>query len=73
MDVWLLKLAALVYLIAAASFITYLFSPNTSISKRSPWILFVGFLFHSAALAAHFFLAGYLNVAQFREAVTVYC
>lgn len=73
MDVWLLKLAALVYLIAAASFIAYLFSPNTSLSRRAPWVLFFGFLLHSAALGVHFFLAGFLNVAQFREAVTVYC
>jgi cytochrome c-type biogenesis protein CcsB len=72
MDVWLLKLAAVMYLLATGSFLFYLFLPHASISKLSPLVLTGGFLVHSAALGAHFFLLGYPNVAQFSEAVTLY-
>src|SRR3954469_14805960 len=73
MDVSLLKLAALLYLFASTSFIFYIFFLRDSVSRLSPLILLGGFVAHSAALIIHFLQAGYPNVTQFREAVTLYC
>ncbi len=73
MDVSLLKIAALLYLLASACFIVYVFFLRDSVSKLSPWILFGGFAAHSAAVAVHFLQTGYPNVTQFREALTLYC
>ena len=39
--------------------------PRAAVSKLSPLLLFGGFLVHSAALGAHFFLLGYPNVKNY--------
>lgn len=72
MDVTLLKVAALIYLGASASFIVYLFFLRDTVSRLSPLILACGFAVHSAALGVHFFQTGYPNVTQFREALSLY-
>jgi len=72
MDVTLLKLTAIIYLVATGSFIFYVFFVRDSVSRLSPWILFCGFLVHTAALAVHFFQTGYPGVTQFREALSFY-
>jgi cytochrome c-type biogenesis protein CcsB len=72
MDVTLLKLTAVVYLLATASFIFYVFFLRDFVSRLSPIILFFGFVVQSAALGAHFFQAGYPNLTQFREALSLY-
>lgn len=72
MDVTLLKIAALFYLCATASFILYVFFLRDTVSRISPLILACGFAVHSAALGVHFFQTGYPNVTQFREALSLY-
>lgn len=72
MDVTLLKLTAVLYLLATGSFIVYVFFIQDSDSRVSPWILFSGFVAHTAALGVHFSQTGYPGVAQFREALSFY-
>ena len=68
----MLKVTAVLYFLASASFVVYVVFLRDSISKLSPLILFLGFLFHTAALGAHFLQTGYPGVAQFREALSFY-
>ena len=72
MDVTLLKVTAVLYLLASASFIVYIFLVRDSVSSLSPIILFTGFVVHTAALVIHFLQTGYPGVAQFREALSFY-
>lgn len=72
MDVTLLKVTAVVYLLATASFIFYLVISKELFARLAPLTLLAGFLIHSAALGAHFFQTGYPAVTQFREALSFY-
>lgn len=72
MDITLLKIAAVLYLVATGSFIFYLFFFRDVVSRLSPGILLCGFVVHTSALAIHFFQAGYPGVTQFREALSFY-
>ena len=72
MDVTLLKVTAVLYLLASASFIVYIFLVRDFVSRLSPIILFAGFAVHTAALGIHFLQTGYPGVAQFREALSFY-
>src|SRR5690242_1767696 len=72
MDVTLLRLAAVVYLFAAGSFIAYVVSLRERIARLSPIILFCGFLIHTSSLAIHFFESGFPAIAEFREALSFY-
>ena len=72
MDVTLLKVTAVLYLLASASFIVYIFLVRDFVSSLSPIILFAGFAVHTAALGIHFLQTGYPGVAQFREALSFY-
>ncbi len=72
MDITLLKITAVVYLLATLSFIFYLAFLKESASRLSPLILLGGFVIHTAALGVHFFQAGYPGVTQFREALSFY-
>ncbi len=58
MDITLLKLTAILYLLASASFVLYVFFVRDSVSNLSPIILFSGFVLHTAALGL--LVAGYL-------------
>jgi len=69
MDVNLLRAAALLYLLATASFVFYVVVRNTA-SRAPTMILFAGFMLHTAALGAHFLQEGYPAVTQFHEALT---
>jgi cytochrome c-type biogenesis protein CcsB len=69
MDVTLLKAAAIVYLLATASFVYYVFVRNT-VTRAPTLLLFAGFIFHTAALGVHFLVEGYPAVTQFQEALT---
>jgi cytochrome c-type biogenesis protein CcsB len=72
MDVTLLKVTAILYLLASASFVVYIFLVRESISGLSPIILLTGFVVHTIALGVHFMQTGYPGVAQFREALSFY-
>jgi cytochrome c-type biogenesis protein CcsB len=72
MDVTLLKVTAILYLLASASFVVYIFLVRESISSLSPILLLTGFVVHTAALGVHFLQTGYPGVAQFREALSFY-
>ncbi|MBI2088998.1 MAG: cytochrome c biogenesis protein CcsA [Deltaproteobacteria bacterium] len=72
MDVTLLKVTAVVYLLATASFILYLVLSKELFARLSPIVLLAGFFVHSSALGIHFFQAGYPAVTQFREALSFY-
>src|SRR5918996_3371824 len=72
MDITLLKLTAILYLIASASFVVYVFLVRDSVSSLSPIILTSGLAVHTAALGTHFLQTGYPGVAQFREALSFY-
>jgi cytochrome c-type biogenesis protein CcsB len=72
MDVSLLKISALLYLLASACFIVLIFFARERISSWSPIIFLAGFVVHTAALGVHFLQTGYLGIAQFREALSFY-
>ena len=72
MDVLLLKLTALLYLLATGSFIFYVFFIREPVAKLSLAILAAGFLLHSASIGVHLFQTGYPNITQYREALTYY-
>src|SRR5262245_64140213 len=72
MDVTLPKVTAILYLLASASFVVYIFLLRDFVSSLSPIILLVGFVVHTAALGVHFLQTGYPGVAQFREALSFY-
>jgi cytochrome c-type biogenesis protein CcsB len=72
MDIALLRLTAILYLLASASFVLYIFFVRDSISNLSPILLFSGFVLHTAALGVHFLQTGYPGVADFREALSFY-
>src|SRR5262245_1274154 len=72
MDVTLLKVTAILYLLASASFVVYIFLVRDFVSSLSPIILLIGFVVHTAALGVHFLQTGYPGVAQFREALSFY-
>jgi cytochrome c-type biogenesis protein CcsB len=72
MDVTLLRLAAIVYLCAAGTFIAYVASLQERIARLSPVILFCGFLIHTASLVIHFLQTGFPAIAEFREALSFY-
>ena len=72
MDVTLLKVTAILYLLASASFVVYIFLARQRVSSLSPIILLTGFVVHTAALGVHFLQTGYPGVAQFREALSFY-
>jgi cytochrome c-type biogenesis protein CcsB len=65
----LLKLSALLYFLATASFVFFVLMRNTA-SRLPTLVLLAGFVLHSAALAAHFFREGYPAVTEFYEAIT---
>jgi cytochrome c-type biogenesis protein CcsB len=64
----LLKVAALLYLLATASFVFHVLIRNTA-SRLPTLILLGGFLFHTIALGGHFFQEGYPAVTQFYDAL----
>ena len=72
MDVTLLKVTAILYLLAGASFVAYVFLVREFLSSLSPIILLTGFVVHTVALGVHFLQTGYPGVAQFREALSFY-
>jgi cytochrome c-type biogenesis protein CcsB len=72
MDVTLLKVAAIFYLLASASFVAYIFLVREVVSRVSPIILTSGFTVHTAALGIHFLQTGYPGVARFSEALSFY-
>jgi cytochrome c-type biogenesis protein CcsB len=72
MDLTLLKLTAILYLLASASFVVYVLFTRDSASRLSSIILLGGFVVHTAALGVHFLQTGYPGVAQFREALSFY-
>jgi cytochrome c-type biogenesis protein CcsB len=72
MDSILLRLTAVVYLLATGSFITYVVLLKDAISRLSPFILFCGFAIHTVSLGIHFFQTGFVGIAEFREALSFY-
>lgn len=72
MDVALLKVTAVLYLLATASFIIYLFLPRDFLSRFSPLLLLAGLIIHTSALGVHFFQTGFPAVTQFREALSFF-
>lgn len=72
MDIALLKGAALLYLLATGAFILYVLLLKEFFSRVSPWVLFGGFLLHSAALGVQISSSGFPPVTQLHEALSVY-
>lgn len=68
MDIILLKITAAIYLVAAGSFIFYVFLRNTA-SRLPSMILSCAFLLHTLALAVHFLREGYPAITELREAL----
>jgi cytochrome c-type biogenesis protein CcsB len=62
MDAIILKLTALIYLLAAGSFFHYLFRGETA-ARLPTALLLLGFVIHSIALASRFFQEGFAGVA----------
>jgi cytochrome c-type biogenesis protein CcsB len=69
MDI-LLRVAAVCYFLATASFVFYVLVRNTT-SRAPTLVLFAGFVSHTAALGVHFLQEGYPAVTQFYEALTL--
>lgn len=72
MDILLLKVAAILYLVATASFIIYLVLRKDSQSRLPSLVLLSGFVVHSAALAIQISRSGYPAVTQPGEALSFY-
>jgi cytochrome c-type biogenesis protein CcsB len=68
MSAILLKLTALVYLLASASFLLYVFRRDT-VSRLPLTALFCGFIVHTLAVAAYFLGEGYPALLEMREAL----
>ncbi|HXG53509.1 MAG TPA: cytochrome c biogenesis protein CcsA [candidate division Zixibacteria bacterium] len=69
MEVILLKITAILYLVAAVSYVFYVAFRNAN--SRIPAVaLGAGFTVHSAALAAHFLREGYPAVTQLSDALS---
>ncbi|MPZ78460.1 MAG: c-type cytochrome biogenesis protein CcsB [Deltaproteobacteria bacterium] len=68
MSLLLLKLTALLYLVATASFVFYAFRRDTA-SRLPPLVLSGGFVVHTLALAVYFFQDGYPALMEMREAL----
>jgi cytochrome c-type biogenesis protein CcsB len=68
MSVILLKVTAILYLIATASFIFYVIRRDI-VSRLPPLILGVGFVVHTLALSAYFMREGFPALTEMREAL----
>jgi cytochrome c-type biogenesis protein CcsB len=68
MSLILLKLTAILYLIATASFIFYVVRRDT-VSRLPPLILGAGFIIHTLALSAYFMREGFPALTEMREAL----
>ncbi len=73
MDIALLKGTALLYLLAAGTFIIYVVLLQDFFARAAPIVLLAGFALHSAALAAQIAHNGFPAVTDLREALSVYC
>jgi cytochrome c-type biogenesis protein CcsB len=72
MDAVFLRVTAVVYLLAAISFGTYVILLKDSVSRLSSVILLCGFAIHTVSLVIHFFQTGFIGIAEFREALSFY-
>jgi cytochrome c-type biogenesis protein CcsB len=68
MSLILIKLTAILYLIATASFIFYVVRRDT-VSRLPPLILGAGFIIHTLALSAYFMREGFPALTEMREAL----
>jgi cytochrome c-type biogenesis protein CcsB len=68
MSLILLKLTAILYLIATASFVFYVVRRDT-VSRLPPLILGAGFIIHTLALSAYFMREGFPALTEMREAL----
>ena len=68
MSLILLKLTAIIYLIATGSFIFYVVRRDT-VSRLPPLILAAGFIIHTLALGAYFMREGFPALTEMREAL----
>jgi cytochrome c-type biogenesis protein CcsB len=68
MSLILLKLTAILYLIATVSFIFYVVRRDT-VSRLPPLILGAGFIIHTLALSAYFMREGFPALTEMREAL----
>ena len=68
MSLILLKLTAIIYLIATGSFIFYVVRRDT-VSRLPPLILAAGFIIHTLALGAYFLREGFPALTEMREAL----
>jgi cytochrome c-type biogenesis protein CcsB len=68
MSLILLKLTAILYLIATGSFIFYVVRRDT-VSRLPPLILGAGFIIHTLALSAYFMREGFPALTEMREAL----
>ena len=71
MDSILLKITALAYLAAAASFFLYLLRGETA-SRLPTALLLFGFTVHSSALVGRFFQEGFSGIAVMGHAMLFY-
>jgi ABC-type transport system involved in cytochrome c biogenesis permease subunit len=68
MSLILLKLTAILYLIATVSFIFYVVRRDT-VSRLPPLVLGAGFIIHTLALSAYFMREGFPALTEMREAL----
>jgi len=68
MSLILLKLTAILYLIATGSFVFYVVRRDTA-SRLPPLILGAGFIIHTLALTAYFMREGFPALTEMREAL----
>jgi cytochrome c-type biogenesis protein CcsB len=72
MNVWILKLAALVYLVATGLHLGYLISLKQPVRRWGAWATWAGFAVHTAGLLVRFAEAGYTPVTSLHEAMSFF-
>jgi len=72
MNIWILKIATLVYLVATGLHLGYLISLRPPVRRLAAWSTWAGFGLHTIGLVVRFAEAGYTPVTSLHEAMSFF-
>ncbi|PLX45600.1 MAG: c-type cytochrome biogenesis protein CcsB [Deltaproteobacteria bacterium] len=72
MDLWLLRIAIIVYLIATASQLAFLVTLKAEVRKFASWVTWGAFALHTVLLLTRLFAGGYAPMATLHEAYSFF-
>ncbi len=72
MDFTLLKVTAVIYLLATGTFIAYLAFPRDFIARLSPLLILAGFVTHTVAFTYNCIYGSYPTLTELRDALSFY-